>query len=55
LKFPFIVHDYPPNFLKYLPKFNGEDHERVEKHMDAFERFTYILEIMHEDVFMRAL
>jgi hypothetical protein len=26
LKLPFILHDFPPNFLDYLPKFNGEDH-----------------------------
>ena len=26
LKLPLILHEYPPNFLDYLPKFNGEDH-----------------------------
>jgi hypothetical protein len=53
LKLPFVLHDYPPNFLDYLPRFNGEDHVTVEQHMVSFEWFTDLLQIIHEDVFMR--
>jgi hypothetical protein len=53
LKFPFVLHGYPPNFLEYLPKFNGEDFVTTEKHMESFERFTDLFEIIYDDVFMR--
>jgi hypothetical protein len=53
LKLPLILHDYPPNFLDYLPRFNGKDHVTKEQHMDAFQCFTDNFEIIHEDVFMR--
>jgi hypothetical protein len=53
LIFPFILHDYHPNFLYYLPRFNGWDHMTTEKHMVSFERFTDLLQIVHEDVFTR--
>jgi hypothetical protein len=53
LKLSFVLHDYPSKFLEYLPKFKGEDHVASEKHIESFERFTDLFEIMHEDVFMR--
>jgi hypothetical protein len=53
LKPPFVLHDYPPNFLDYLLRFNGEDHVTIEKHMVSFERFTDLLQIIHEDFLMR--
>ena len=31
LKLPLTLHEYPPNFLDYLPKFNGEDHVVAKK------------------------
>jgi hypothetical protein len=37
MKLPCVLHDYPPNFLDYLPRFNGEDLVTVEKHMVSFE------------------
>jgi hypothetical protein len=37
MKMPFKLHDYPPKFLDYLPRFNEEDHVSSEQHMDAFE------------------
>jgi hypothetical protein len=52
LKLPFVPHDYPPKFLDYLPRFNGEDHVTIKQHMVSFEWFTDILQIIHEDVFM---
>jgi len=53
LKLPFFPHDCPPNFLDYLPRFNGEDQVTVKKHMVSFEWFTDLLQMIHEDVFMR--
>ena len=37
LKLHFVLHDYPPKFLDYLPKFSGENHVTKEQHMDAFQ------------------
>lgn len=53
LKLPLILHAYPPNFVDYLPMFNGEDHVATEKHLEAFENFIDNFEIMNEDVVMR--
>ena len=37
LKPPFVPHDHPPNFLDYHPRFNGENHATIKKHMVSFE------------------
>jgi hypothetical protein len=52
-KLPIILHDFSPNFLEYLLRFNEEDHVTTEKHMESFECFTDNFEIIHEDVFVR--
>jgi hypothetical protein len=53
LKLALILHAYPPNFIDYLPMFNGEDHVAAEKHLEYFENFIDNFQIMHEDVVMR--
>jgi hypothetical protein len=53
IKLPLILHAYPPNFVDYLPMFNGEDHVAAEKHLEAFENFIDNFQIIHEDVVMR--
>ena len=53
MKLPCVLHDYPSEFFKYHSRFNGEDHITTEEHMDDFEWFTALFEIMHEYVFMR--
>ena len=53
MKLPLILHAYPPNFIDYLPLFNGGDHVAAKKHLEAFEIFIDNFQIMHEDVVMR--
>jgi hypothetical protein len=33
MKLPLILHAYPPNFIDYLPLFNGGDHVAAKKHL----------------------
>lgn len=55
LKFLAILHDLPPQHYKYLPKFDGElDKLSAKKHIEAFEYFTDLFEVEHDDVYMRA-
>jgi len=53
LRMPLILHDYPPNFIDYLPLFNGGHHVTIEKHLTSFEKFIDNFEIIHGDVVMR--
>jgi hypothetical protein len=53
LKLPLIVHAYPPNFIDYLPLFNGGDHVANKKHLESFENFIDNFQIIHEDVVTR--
>jgi hypothetical protein len=53
LKMPLILHGSPPNFINYLPMFNGEDRVSAKKHLMTFENFVDNFEIIHEDVVMR--
>jgi len=52
MKPPFVLHDHPPNFLDYHLRFNGEDHVTIKKHVVSFERFTDLLQIIHEEFLM---
>ena len=55
LQLPPILHDFPARYYKYLPKFDEESQElTAEKHLQAFEHFSDIFEIEHDDVCMRA-
>ena len=50
---PPILHDFPVKHYKYLPKFDGEsEHLTAEKHLQAFEHFSDLFEIDHDDVCM---
>lgn len=54
-KLPPLLHDFPPNYFKYFPKFDGElENIAAEKHIHAFECFIDPLEIEQDDVCMRA-
>jgi hypothetical protein len=48
-------HDLPKNYLKMLPKYNGEPTLSVEEHLTAFQDFTDDLFVECDDVFMRLL
>lgn len=39
-------------YLKSLPKFNGEDDVSTKKHIASFQDYIDYLEIRHDDVFM---
>jgi hypothetical protein len=44
LQFPHVLHDFPMNHYKYLPRFDGElDKISVEKHIEAFDHFIDLL------------
>jgi hypothetical protein len=40
LNIPAHVHDLPENYLKLLPKYNGEPTLSVEEHLATFQDFT---------------
>jgi hypothetical protein len=52
LDLPQNPHDLPENYLKLLPKYDGEKEITTEEHMDSFQDFTDNLFIEHDDVFM---
>ena len=55
LQLPPILHDFPAKYYKYLPKFDEESEDlTTEKHVQAFEHFSDLFEIEHDDVCMRA-
>jgi hypothetical protein len=47
------VHDLPENYLKLLPKYDGEQAHSAEEHLAAFQDFIDNLFMEHDDVFMR--
>jgi hypothetical protein len=53
LNLPQITHDLPKNYMKYLPKFDGDKTRSAEEHMSAFHDFTDDQFVEHDDVFMR--
>ena len=56
LQLPPILHDFPVKHYKYLHKFDGESKDLIaEKHLQAFEHFSNLFEIEHDDVCMRNL
>jgi len=52
LNIPFHVHDLPKNYLKLLPKYNGEPSLSIEEHIATFQVFTHNMFMEHDDVFM---
>jgi len=53
LNLPRDMHNFPDNYLKLLPKFNGEDEVTSLEHLLAFDYFTYNQDLEHQDVCMR--
>jgi hypothetical protein len=51
LVLPPILHDFPANYYKYLPRFDGEyGNITTEKHIQGFENFLYLFEVEEDDV-----
>jgi hypothetical protein len=55
LVLPTILHDFPENYMKNLPKFMGEGDLTTTKHITFFDQFVDILSIEHEVVYSRIL
>jgi hypothetical protein len=55
LVLPVVLHDFPENYMKNLPKFMGEGDLTTTKHIAFFDQFVDILGIEHEDVYSRLL
>ena len=53
LNLPQITHDLPENYMKYLPKFDGDKTRSAEEHIHAFHDFIDDQFVEHDDVFMR--
>jgi hypothetical protein len=53
LRLPYLLHPYPLDFLKYLPRFSKEDHVIAERHLGSFENFFDQFELVHDDAIMR--
>jgi hypothetical protein len=47
------IHIFPDNYLKLLPKFDGEDEITSLEHLSSFDHFTDNQGLHHEDVYMR--
>jgi hypothetical protein len=53
LNLPGNLHDFPDNYLKMLPKFNGESEITAVEHLAFFDEFSDNFGLEHEDVYMR--
>jgi hypothetical protein len=54
LVLPPILHDFPANYYKYLPRFDGEyGNITAEKHIQGFENFLDLFEVEENDVCIR--
>jgi hypothetical protein len=54
LVLPPILHDFPANYYKYLPRFDGEyGNITAEKHIQGFEHFLDLFEVEEDDVCIR--
>ena len=51
---PHILHDFPVNYYKYLPRFDKEyGNITGEKHIQGFENFLDLFEVEEDDVYIR--
>jgi hypothetical protein len=51
---PQVLYAFPPNdYMKYLPRFNGEGEVTVEEHLNYFYSFADNFNVEHADVWMR--
>lgn len=53
LNLPRNLHNFPDNYLKLFPKFNGEDEVTTLEHLSIFDYFTDNQGLEHEDVYMK--
>jgi hypothetical protein len=54
LVLPQLMNSLPPrDYLKYMPKFMGEEHITVEEHLVSFYSYVDNQNIENEDVWMR--
>jgi hypothetical protein len=54
LDLPPILHDFPVNYIKNLPRFDGENGKiTVEKHIQNLEDFLDLYEVEDDDVYIR--
>jgi hypothetical protein len=54
LLLPQPLYSLPPgDYLKYMPKFTGEEYVTTEEHLVAFYSYAYNQNIENEDVWMR--
>jgi hypothetical protein len=55
LVLPPVLQDLPENYMNNLPKFTGEGDLTSTQHINFFDQFMDILDIEHEDVYLRLL
>jgi hypothetical protein len=55
LVLPVVLHDFPENYMKNLPKFMGEGDLTATEHIKCFKQFVDILDIEHENFYSRLL
>jgi hypothetical protein len=56
LGFPKVLYAFPiRDYMKYLPRFNGEGEVTAEEHFSSFYSFANNFNIEHTDVWMRLL
>jgi hypothetical protein len=52
LRLPYLLNPYPLECYGYPPQFSGENQVSAERHLESFEDFVELFEIVHEDVIM---
>jgi hypothetical protein len=51
---PQVMFAFPPNdYMRYLPRFNGDGAVTVEEHLSSFYSFADNFNVEHVDVWMR--
>jgi hypothetical protein len=54
LVLPQVMYAFPPNdYMRYLPRFNGDGSVTVEEHLSSFYSFADNFNVEHVDVWMR--
>lgn len=53
LGLPQILNDMPRDYLKILPRFNGDNDTEAQKHLEVFCAFTENFNVEHLDVVLR--
>ena len=53
LALPQVLNDMPQDYLKILPKFNGENEIDAQKHLETFCSFADNFNVEHLDVVLR--